>query len=92
MRAKILRIAAEHFECAEADLVLADGRITIQGVPQRDIALGALAVLANPLRGAVQPGTEPGLEATAYFGPAKETLQKPSANGRNIIGGGGWGA
>ena len=24
---------------------------------------------ANPLRGAVKPGTEPGLEATAYFGP-----------------------
>jgi CO/xanthine dehydrogenase Mo-binding subunit len=28
-----------------------------------------LAALANPLRGAVEPGTEPGLEATAYFGP-----------------------
>jgi CO/xanthine dehydrogenase Mo-binding subunit len=26
-------------------------------------------VRANPLRGAVEPGTEPGLEATAYFGP-----------------------
>ena len=24
---------------------------------------------ANPLRGAVRPGTEPGLESTAYFGP-----------------------
>ena len=33
------------------------------------ISLGELAVLANPLRGAVEPGTEPGLEATAYFGP-----------------------
>ena len=31
--------------------------------------MGALAVQANPLRGAVKPGTEPGLEATAYFGP-----------------------
>jgi carbon-monoxide dehydrogenase large subunit len=40
-------------------------------VPQRNIALGPLAALANPLRGAVQPGTEPGPEATAYFGPAK---------------------
>ena len=66
-----MRTAAEHFECAEADLVLADGRVAIQGVPQRNIRLGALAALANPLRGAVQPGTEPGLEATAYFGPAK---------------------
>ncbi len=26
-------------------------------------------MLANPMRGAVKPGTEPGLEATAYFGP-----------------------
>jgi len=71
VRAKILRSAAEHFECAEADLLLMDGKVMIKGVPQRDIALGALAALANPLRGAVQPGTEPGLEATAYFGPAK---------------------
>src|ERR1700719_3641624 len=71
VRAKILRTAAAHFECAEADLLLADGQVAIMGVPQRNIALGALAALANPLRGAVQPGTEPGLEATAYFGPAK---------------------
>jgi aerobic carbon-monoxide dehydrogenase large subunit len=71
VRAKILRTAAEHFECAEADLLLTDGKVAIKGVPQRNIALGALAALANPLRGAVQPGTEPGLEATAYFGPAK---------------------
>src|SRR6516164_4850674 len=71
VRAKILRTAAEHFECAEADLLLADGQVSIKGVPERNIALGQLAALANPLRGAVQPGTEPGLEATAYFGPAK---------------------
>jgi len=71
VRAKILRTAAEHFECSEADLLLADGHVAIMGVPERNIALGALAALANPLRGAVQPGTEPGLEATAYFGPAK---------------------
>jgi CO/xanthine dehydrogenase Mo-binding subunit len=31
--------------------------------------LGELAQKANPLRGAVKPGTEPGLEATDYFGP-----------------------
>ena len=30
---------------------------------------GHLARRANPLRGAVTPGTEPGLQATAYFGP-----------------------
>ncbi|WP_237214106.1 xanthine dehydrogenase family protein molybdopterin-binding subunit [Falsiroseomonas oryziterrae] len=69
VRAKILKAAAEHFECAEADLVLEEGKVSIAGVPERHITLGALAQLANPLRGAVKPGTEPGLEATSYFGP-----------------------
>jgi carbon-monoxide dehydrogenase large subunit len=36
---------------------------------QRGISLGELSGKANPLRGAVRPGTEPGLESTAYFGP-----------------------
>jgi CO/xanthine dehydrogenase Mo-binding subunit len=33
--------------------------------------LGELAQAANPLRGAVKPGTDPGLEATNYFGPER---------------------
>ncbi len=69
VRAKILKAAAEHFECAEADLVLADGKVSIAGVAERSVTLGQLAQMANPLRGAVRPGTEPGLEATSYFGP-----------------------
>jgi aerobic carbon-monoxide dehydrogenase large subunit len=40
-------------------------------VRDRPLPWGRIAALANPLRGAVQPGTEPGLEATAYFGPAR---------------------
>jgi carbon-monoxide dehydrogenase large subunit len=71
VRQKILRTAAEHFECAEDDIVIENGRAAIAGVPERAIRLGELAVLANPLRGAVQPGTEPGLEATSYFGPPR---------------------
>ncbi|MFN0304136.1 MAG: molybdopterin cofactor-binding domain-containing protein [Burkholderiales bacterium] len=69
VRTKILATAARHFECAEADLELADGRVHLTGIPDRFIRLGDLANLANPMRGAVQPGTEPGLEATSYFGP-----------------------
>ena len=69
VRRKILRTAADHFECAEADLVLENGAVGIVGVPGKTISLGHLAQLANPLRGAVAPGTEPGLEATNYFGP-----------------------
>jgi CO/xanthine dehydrogenase Mo-binding subunit len=69
VRKKILKVAAEHFECAEGDLLIADGAVSIAGVPGRSIRLGELAVHANPMRGAVAPGTEPGLEATSYFGP-----------------------
>src|SRR4051794_16764838 len=71
VRQKIFRAASGHFECAEEDLVLADGKVAITGVPGSAVTLGELARLANPLRGAVRPGTEPGLEATAYFGPER---------------------
>ncbi|MEK6574902.1 MAG: xanthine dehydrogenase family protein molybdopterin-binding subunit [Chloroflexota bacterium] len=72
VRQKILKLAAEHFECAEEDLELADGQVRVKGVPPsvKTIRLGDLAAKANPLRGAVKPGTIPGLEATNYFGPA----------------------
>ena len=39
--------------------------------PSSRITLGDLAARANPLRGAVKPGSEPGLEATDYFGPRR---------------------
>ena len=71
LREKILRIAAEHFECAEDDLVLESGKVHVAGVPHLSIKLGELATKANPMRGAVRPGTEPGLESTQYFGPAR---------------------
>jgi aerobic carbon-monoxide dehydrogenase large subunit len=69
VRQKILKLAAEHFECAEEDLEIADGAVSVVGVPGQKVALGALALKANPMRGAVKPGTEPGLESTQYFGP-----------------------
>ena len=71
VRKKILKLASDELEVAEEDLELADGRVYVKGVPQRGIDLGKLALKANPLRGAVKPGTEPGLEATAYFGPER---------------------
>jgi CO/xanthine dehydrogenase Mo-binding subunit len=64
-------------EADEVDLELRDGAVYVKGVPERGMALGKLAVLANPTRGAVKPGTEPGLEATRYFGPESGT----TANG-----------
>jgi aerobic carbon-monoxide dehydrogenase large subunit len=49
--------------------VIADGKVSIVGIPEKFIRLGELAQRANPMRGAVKPGTEPGLESTQYFGP-----------------------
>ncbi|MCB0029051.1 MAG: xanthine dehydrogenase family protein molybdopterin-binding subunit [Anaerolineales bacterium] len=69
VRGKILRLASELLEAAEADLELANGQVSVRGVPDRAIPLGQLAQAANPMRGAVQPGTEPGLESSNYFGP-----------------------
>jgi carbon-monoxide dehydrogenase large subunit len=69
VRAKILKQASETLGAPEDELELEGGRVRIADIPQLSIGLGELATLANPLRGAVEPGTEPGLEATAYFGP-----------------------
>lgn len=69
VRKKILKLASEVLEAPEEELELEDGQVRVADIPRTSISLGELAVLANPLRGAVEPGTEPGLEATAYFGP-----------------------
>lgn len=69
VREKILSLAAGLLGAAPDRLELSGGRVQVRGAPERGMTLGALAVKANPLRGAVTPGTEPGLEATAYFGP-----------------------
>ena len=69
VRKKALKLASDAFECSEEDLVLADGKVSIAGIAQKFIRLGDLAERANPMRGAVAPGTEPGLESTQYFGP-----------------------
>jgi len=69
VRDKVLELASRELGAAPADLVLDGGRVHRRGDSGSGVALGALALKANPLRGAVRPGTEPGLESTAYFGP-----------------------
>ncbi len=69
VRAKVLKLAGEELEVAEEDLELVEGEARVVGAPARSIPFGELAEKANPLRGAVRPGTEPGLESTDYFGP-----------------------
>jgi carbon-monoxide dehydrogenase large subunit len=69
VRAKVLKLASKVLEVPEEELELDDGQVRVADIPQQSISLGELAVLANPLRGAVEPGTEPGLESTDYYGP-----------------------
>ncbi len=69
VRAKILKLASKVLETPQDELELVDGLVRVADIPAQSISLGELAVLANPLRGAVEPGSEPGLEATDYFGP-----------------------
>ena len=71
VRAKVLKMAGDKLEAAAEDLELVDGNVQVKGVPATAIPLGQLAVEANPMRGAVKPGTEPGLEATDFFGPER---------------------
>lgn len=70
VRQKILKMASGELDnIAEDHLELAGGKVQIKGAPQSALPLGELAQRANPMRGAVEPGTEPGLESTDYFGP-----------------------
>ncbi|MBV6402448.1 MAG: Caffeine dehydrogenase subunit alpha [Anaerolineales bacterium] len=71
VRKKILKLASEYFNAPEDELELDDGVVRVQDIPRQSISLGELAGKANPTRGAVKPGTEPGLEATNYFGPER---------------------
>ncbi len=73
VREKVLEHASEALECAPEDVELVDGEARVKGAPSMSIGLGELAVRANPLRGAVEPGTKPGLEAEAFFGPSGGT-------------------
>jgi carbon-monoxide dehydrogenase large subunit len=69
VRKKVLALAKDILEVPEEELELLDGRVFERGNPKHGISLKELALRANPLRGAVKPGTEPGLESTNYFGP-----------------------
>jgi len=71
VRGKALAQAARLLDVRESKLDVAGGRVFVRNEPARGFTLGELAQKANPLRGAVAPGSEPGLEATKYFGPSR---------------------
>ncbi len=69
VRQKTLTLAASLLGAPIEELELAQGAVRRINDPSQRIGLGELAVKANPIRGAVRPGSEPGLEATRYYGP-----------------------
>jgi carbon-monoxide dehydrogenase large subunit len=69
VRDKAFTLASQLLDVSIESLTLSGGRVFVTADPSRGFTLAALAGKANPLRGAVRPGTKPGLEATEYFGP-----------------------
>ncbi len=69
VRAKIFATASKVLGVPEDQVDLCVGSVCVKGQPEKTISLGELAARANPMRGVVEPGVEPGLEATAYYGP-----------------------
>jgi aerobic carbon-monoxide dehydrogenase large subunit len=72
---KTRQVAAHFLECSPAEVALGGGRAFVAADPERrGLALGEVARLANPLRGTLQFGGEPGLEATRFFSPQQSTF------------------
>jgi len=65
-----LKLASDLCECSEDDLVIDNGKVSIVGIPER-VRQARRSREPGQARcaGAVEPGTEPGLESTQYFGP-----------------------
>lgn len=73
VRNKIFETASRHLDCDKSELLIENGFVGQHSNRKNSISLSDLASLANPMRGAVEAGVEPGLEATRYFGPATGT-------------------
>ena len=71
VREKAIALAARLLDTKPAKLDVRGGRVFARNDPAKGFTLAELAQRANPLRGAVTPGSEPGLEATKYFGPSR---------------------
>jgi len=69
VRTKILKHASKALGAPEEELEISNGQVRVADIPGKSISLSELALQANPMRGSVEPGTEPGLESTQYFGP-----------------------
>jgi carbon-monoxide dehydrogenase large subunit len=62
-------VGAELFECAPEDVVLAEGRVHVRGVPGKSVALGQVARAAVRSLALAREPSGPGLSACAFFYP-----------------------
>ena len=69
VREKIFATASKFLQVPEDQVELCEGSVCVKGQPEKTVTLGALAGMANPMRGAVEADVKPGLEATAYYAP-----------------------
>jgi len=71
VRAKLLRLAAELLEAAEADLRVGDGEIRVVGEPAARISVAEVARVAYLESHRLPAGIEPGLDATTFYDPVR---------------------
>lgn len=69
VRAKLLRFAAELFECAPDDLTIEDSRISVLGSPAKSVSLGEVAETAYFDPAKRTEDEDPYLSATAFYDP-----------------------
>jgi carbon-monoxide dehydrogenase large subunit len=74
LREKITHIAAHLLEAAREDLVVADGCVTVKGVPERAVSLAEVARVACLETQRLPADMEPGLEATRFYDPIRGTF------------------
>ncbi|MEM1949439.1 MAG: xanthine dehydrogenase family protein molybdopterin-binding subunit [Candidatus Caldarchaeum sp.] len=72
VKQKAVEIAAKLLESNPKDLVFRDGRVFVNGHPEKSYSLGELAVHAHPIRGLIK--REPGLESTRFFSPEQSVF------------------
>jgi carbon-monoxide dehydrogenase large subunit len=69
---KTRRVAADLFECADEDVVLAEGRVSVKGFPDKSLRLAEVARAAVRSKALAAAGG-PGLNACVFFYPETVT-------------------
>ena len=73
VREKAQRLAAHLLEAAPEDIVAADGKFHVKGLPDRAVTLREVAQTAHRAAN-LPPGVEPGLDASHIFDPPDFTI------------------